>query len=325
MVVPARPDIWRFSESRAKKWSGLTCAGLQLSCLTLYRRAEKPKMVSTPTSSPIYGLRPQIRGWSVISTEPGLYWHLCKGWSMYLKGAGGGFAQVALMGGEIHPPGSLITCFWEEGHRVQMVCMHHQHDQGRGPWILLHVASGPWTSFVAVLDKVQWNIAVCRRHMNSLRLWYLIVNFFHASMKFLTVHILKIIPVEALKGDFEPEKRFSNPPSVLKYHTGSHLGQVHLPGFSPASEGRTLEKIHRWQRGKTVQKLWCDFRNNPFIKKSGGRRKKNISTRVKLRLNLLSCTGAKVTESKHRENCTENGFYRERSGRSSCDSVPLNC
>jgi hypothetical protein len=35
----------------------------------------------------------------VISTEPGLFLHLCKGWSMYLKGAGGGLAQVALMGG----------------------------------------------------------------------------------------------------------------------------------------------------------------------------------------------------------------------------------
>jgi hypothetical protein len=27
------------------------------------------------------------------------------------------------------------------------------HDQSRGPWILLHVVSGPWTSFVAALDK----------------------------------------------------------------------------------------------------------------------------------------------------------------------------
>jgi hypothetical protein len=31
-------------------------------------------------------------------------------------------------------------------------------------WNLLHVVSGPWTSFVAVLDKGHWNIAVCRWH-----------------------------------------------------------------------------------------------------------------------------------------------------------------
>jgi hypothetical protein len=43
----------------------------------------------------------------VISTEPGLYLHLCKGWSMYLKGTGGGLAQVALMGGRPTPLVSL--------------------------------------------------------------------------------------------------------------------------------------------------------------------------------------------------------------------------
>ena len=37
-------------------------------------------------------------------------------------------------------------------------------DQGRGPWILLQVVSGPWTSFVAALDKGQCRKAVCRRH-----------------------------------------------------------------------------------------------------------------------------------------------------------------
>jgi hypothetical protein len=50
LAVPARPDfLKRFR-------------GAKLSCLTSYRRAEKPKMVSTPTSSPIYGLRHRIRG-----------------------------------------------------------------------------------------------------------------------------------------------------------------------------------------------------------------------------------------------------------------------
>ncbi len=38
------------------------------------------------------------------------------------------------------------------------------HDQGRGPWIFLHVVSGPWTSFVAALDKGKCRKAVCRRH-----------------------------------------------------------------------------------------------------------------------------------------------------------------
>ncbi len=55
----------RYEEAR---WS--TCAGLQLNWLTSYRGAEKPKMVSTSSSSPIRGLRPRIRGWSTIFTRP---------------------------------------------------------------------------------------------------------------------------------------------------------------------------------------------------------------------------------------------------------------
>jgi hypothetical protein len=51
-----------------------------------------------------------------------------------------------------------------------MVPMHHQHGQGRRPWNLLHVVSGPWTSFVAALDKGQSNIAVCRRHRRDFSL-----------------------------------------------------------------------------------------------------------------------------------------------------------
>jgi hypothetical protein len=38
------------------------------------------------------------------------------------------------------------------------------HDQSRGPWILLHVVSGPWTSIVAALDKGRFNMAVCGRY-----------------------------------------------------------------------------------------------------------------------------------------------------------------
>jgi hypothetical protein len=30
--------------------------------------------------------------------------------------------------------------------------------------ISLHAVSGPWTSFVAALDKGRFNIAVCRRY-----------------------------------------------------------------------------------------------------------------------------------------------------------------
>ena len=48
-----------------------------------------------------------------------------------------------------------------------MASMHLQHDQSIGPWILLHVVSGPWTSFVAALDKGQCRKAVCRRHTDS--------------------------------------------------------------------------------------------------------------------------------------------------------------
>ena len=38
------------------------------------------------------------------------------------------------------------------------------HDQSGGPWILLHVVSGPWTSIVAALDKGRFNMAVCGRY-----------------------------------------------------------------------------------------------------------------------------------------------------------------
>jgi hypothetical protein len=38
------------------------------------------------------------------------------------------------------------------------------HDQSKGPWILLHVVSVPWTFFVAALDKGPCRKAVCRRH-----------------------------------------------------------------------------------------------------------------------------------------------------------------
>ncbi len=47
---------------------------------------------------------------------------------------------------------------------MQIVPIHHQHAKNRRPWILLPVVSGPWTSFVAAIDKGRSNIAVCRRY-----------------------------------------------------------------------------------------------------------------------------------------------------------------
>jgi hypothetical protein len=123
-------------------------------------------MVSTSSSCPIHGLWPRTRGRSVFSPEAGLNQHFGRGWSRYQKGVGGGSALAALVGGggEAHPSISVITCFWEPGHKVQMASMLSPHDQGKGPWILLHVVSGPWTSLVAVHDKGQCKIAVCGRH-----------------------------------------------------------------------------------------------------------------------------------------------------------------
>ncbi len=92
------------------------------------------------------------RAWSLSASLQGVEY--------VLTGVGGGFAPLALMVGEVHPSGFLITSLLGNGLRVHMHC---PHDQGR-PWNLLHVVAGPWTSFVAVLDKGQLNIAICRRH-----------------------------------------------------------------------------------------------------------------------------------------------------------------
>ncbi len=149
----------RYEEVRWSTWTGL-----QLSSLTSYRRAEKPKMVSTSSSSPISGLRPRIRGWSVISTEAGL-WFIFAGGIVGTPGGRGGLSPGWFEGGG---KGSTlvfpVTWFWEEGQKVQIAPIHHQHAKNRRPWILLHVVSGPWTSIVAALDKGQCNKAVCRRY-----------------------------------------------------------------------------------------------------------------------------------------------------------------
>ncbi len=57
---------------------------------------------------------------------------------------------------------------------MQIVPIHHQHAKNKRPWILLPVVSGPWTSFVAALDKGQFNIAVCRRYIYYF--WYAVAG-----------------------------------------------------------------------------------------------------------------------------------------------------
>ncbi len=85
------------------------------------------------------------RGWPLFSSLQGVEYvpegggrGLCPGWSGVGEGVHNGF---------------LITCFWEEEQKVQMVPMHYQHGQGRRSWNLLPVVSGPWTSFVAALEQ----------------------------------------------------------------------------------------------------------------------------------------------------------------------------
>ena len=91
----------------------------------------------------------------MFSSEAGLNQHFGRGWSRYQKGVGGGSALAALVGGG---GPSFYFCYHlllEPRHKVQMASMLSLHDQGRGPWIPLHVVSGPWTSLVAVHDKGQ--------------------------------------------------------------------------------------------------------------------------------------------------------------------------
>ena len=80
-----------------------------------------------------------------------------------MKGVGGGSVLVALMERErgAGAPQNSYHLPWVTRYLLPMLSLH---DQGRGPWILLHVVSGPWTSLVAVHDKGQCRKAVCRRH-----------------------------------------------------------------------------------------------------------------------------------------------------------------
>ncbi len=86
-----------------------------------------------------------------------------------LKGGGRVFRPVCPGGGGGRERGagsSQNTCHlpWVTRYLLPMLSLH---DQSRGPWILLHVVSGPWTFFVAALDKGQCRKAVCRRYTAS--------------------------------------------------------------------------------------------------------------------------------------------------------------
>jgi hypothetical protein len=87
---------------------------------------------------------------------------------MYPRGEGGGLGPWWFEGGEEGGTGSSQNSrhlLWVTRYLLPMLSLH---DQSRGPWILLHVVSGPWTSIVAALDGGRSNIAVCRRYSNDL-------------------------------------------------------------------------------------------------------------------------------------------------------------
>jgi len=80
------------------------------------------------------------------------------------RGWEGVLSWVPWWGGKERGAGSSQnTCHlpWVTRYLLPMLSLH---DQSRGPWILLHVVSGPWTFFVAALDKGQCRKAVCRRY-----------------------------------------------------------------------------------------------------------------------------------------------------------------
>ena len=147
------------------RWS--TCAGLWFSCLTSYRRAEEPKMVSTSSSRCWGGLRPRIRGWSTISLRPAYPWSVCRGRGTYPRGEGGGLGPWWFEGGEGVLTNPSNHPFLRRGQKMQIVPIHHWHAKNRIPWIPLHCVSGPWTSIVAALDGGRSNIAVCRRYIDK--------------------------------------------------------------------------------------------------------------------------------------------------------------
>ncbi len=68
---------------------------------------------------------------------------------------------------------------------------------------------------------------------NNLLLWYLNVNFLLDSIKLITnFKNPSSSPLQRLwSGHFNLENAHRDPPVVLKYHTGSRQGHMHLRGF----------------------------------------------------------------------------------------------
>jgi hypothetical protein len=91
------------------------------------------------------------------------YWYWGRGVPSE-RGWEGALSCLPWWGGRGRGTGSSQnTCHlsWVTRYLLPMLSLH---DQSRGPWILLHVVSGPWTFFVAALDKGQCRKAVCRRY-----------------------------------------------------------------------------------------------------------------------------------------------------------------
>jgi len=89
-----------------------------------------------------------------VFSEAGLHWY--SGWGegcVPKRGWEGVLSWLPWWGGRERGAGASQNPYhlpWVTRYLLPMLSLH---DQGRGPWILLHVVSGPWTSFVAALDK----------------------------------------------------------------------------------------------------------------------------------------------------------------------------
>ncbi len=159
--------------------------------------------------------------------------------------------------------GRTNTCLWEVGHKVQMAPMQFKHNQGIGHWILLHVVWGPWTSFVAVLDKGQWNIAVCRRH--SVYFWKQPLNisenvFFHKQVK----ASKSLFPnAEGYLGWLEARVMFSRllfPPRMIR---------PDLPAFRAANCSGVSFITLRTERKRTCRQIYFPWESCGFGSESG--------------------------------------------------------
>ncbi len=93
--------------------------------------------------------------------------------------------------------------------------------------------------------------------VECLLLWNLILNFllyFTFSLKLLTYSKNSSNPLQMLwSGDFDHEKACGPEISFRKSPRTYKFTRI----FPASNEGWTFERIDQWQRGKTVQKLWC--------------------------------------------------------------------